>query len=217
MTNALAGYLEPGIGSVRFAQDAFIVPDGRSIGEVVRTDPWLVADVLGPLFAVDRRGFPLYRDCWLQQSRGDGKTTTGAVFGLTTIFMRQMCETVVAAADKDQAGFMAEAARGFVERSPVLRGSLEVLKDEVRCASTGSRFKVISSDAASSWGIGANVRALRIICDELTAWPERGESLYHSLLTSTSKVPDSQFIVLTNAGVLGTWQEDAFNRIKAAA
>jgi phage terminase large subunit-like protein len=83
-----------------------------------------------------------------------------------------------------------------------------VTKDEYRVLApgpggalqpTGSRIKVMASDAPTALGLAVDARRVRIICDELTAWQK--PDLYHAMITTLPKVADHQMIIITNAGV----------------
>jgi hypothetical protein len=113
------------------------------------------------------------------------------------------------ASDVDQGRLPTEAIAGQRRRSPKLSAAFRQSKDEFSVKGNGSRIRVMSSDAPSFYGVGVDARRLRIICDELTQW--RTRDLFDAAVTTLPKVQDSQLIVITNAGVKGSWQEEARN------
>ncbi len=198
--NPLARYLTPGVGPVDFVMDTTILPTGDRLRDVISRDAWLRDDVLVPVFAVDADGLPRYRRLFLQLHRGAGKTGVAAAVALAEVILHPSTEVIACAADSDQARLLLEACEGYLSRSELLRSSCEVFKGEVRVPSNGSRIRIISSDVASSWGVGGTHNRLRIMADELTMWSDTARPLYDSLASATVKVKDSQVITITNAG-----------------
>jgi phage terminase large subunit-like protein len=153
------------------------------------------------VFKVNADGIPANRDVYIEIHRGAFKTGAAAAVAITEALLQPSTEVIVVAADQDQGGLLMEAARGFIARNQLLQSAFVVNKWELIVPSNGSRIRVMSSDVASSWGVGGTHTRLRIIFDELTAWPDRGQGLYESLASATTKTPDSQLITMTNAGV----------------
>jgi hypothetical protein len=199
--NSLTAYTQPSTGPVHFVLDQIVLTTGARLGDVVDADPWIRDSVLTPIFAVTDEGLPLNRDVFIEVHRGAAKTACAAAVAITEALLQPSTEVIVVAADQEQGGLLMDAARGYINRNSLLQTAFTVNKWELLVASNGSRIRVMSSDVASSWGVGGTHLRLRIILDELTAWPERGRELYESLATSTTKTPDSQVIVVTNAGI----------------
>lgn len=200
-------YFEPGIGPVRFVLEQTVLVTGERLADVIDRDPWIRDNILMPIFAVNDSGLPVHRDLWKQLHRGSGKTLLIAATSIADILLHENCEWVCAASDKDQASLLIQAANGLIRRNPLLDGSLTVTKDIISAPSTGSQVRIISSDAASSFGLAVDRSRFRAVCEELTVWQPSGEQLYDSLITTTTKLADSQLIIVSNAGVHRTWQE----------
>lgn len=111
---------------------------------------------------------------------------------------------LVAAADREQAALLRRAIGRLVDANARL-DVLKVCEEKVRNRRTGSELRIISSDAASSYGELVDF----IICDELCHWSADGpggEDVWHSLLSTAAKKPGCLLLVLTNAGVGRGWQ-----------
>ena len=57
------------------------------------------------------------------------------------------------AADRDQGALAIDAIRGFVARTPMLTGALDVQSWRVRFGPTDSTLDILATDAPSAWGI----------------------------------------------------------------
>lgn len=55
-----------------------------------------------------------------------------------------------------------------------------------------------------------------IYADEFGNWPEAHEPLYHAILASLGKLPNSGLRISTNAGLLDSWQFTAKEKLEAA-
>jgi phage terminase large subunit-like protein len=183
------------------------LPDGRQWRETPPANPWIERDVLAPILAQDEAGQPINRYVWIELSRGHMKTSAIAAAAMVECLRGYGTHVYAVACDKDQARLLTEAIAGQTDRNPKLRAAFTQSKDEFRVRATNSRIRVMSSDAPSFYGIGVDTRRLRIVCDELTQWEGRG--LWDAAQTTMMKVRDSQLVVITNAGVLDTWQAKA--------
>lgn len=197
----LQRYTVPVEGPLAFVRSELVLPDGRRVGDASGPDGWIERDLLRPVFARDAAGLPAHRLVYLELPRGHWKSGGGAAIAVTEAVLHPSTDVVVVAADRDQAAIVAENIDGYLARNPSLRGSFRRAGDEYTVPSRGSRIRVISSDVASSWGLGGTHRRFRLIADELTVWPSgQGEQLWGSLISATGKTPDAQMIVLSNAG-----------------
>jgi hypothetical protein len=153
-----------------------------------------------------RREFP--RSCFVVLPRGHDKTgLVGRVMNWLLAFSRIRLSAVAAAADLDQARLIIQSMAVEAELNPWLKSRLRVSGDTVR--GPGGRFQVISSDASSSSGLKCDL----ILCDELTFWPRR--DLFDVLWSGREKRPDSLFVVITNAGIRGSWQHELYALAKS--
>lgn len=138
---------------------------------------------------------------WLERPRGHSKTTDLAVMVSWLLFAsRRTVRGVAAAADQDQARLVRDAMLDLCRANPWLGRILEVQKDRVANRHTGSELEIITSDAATSYGLLVDF----IVCDELVHW--RGRELWDSLLSSAAKKAACLLAVITNAGFIDSWQ-----------
>jgi hypothetical protein len=116
------------------------------------------------------------------------------------------------AADKDQARLLLDKISMFLALCPALAKVLVVTNWVVRNIHTGSELTVLSSDAATSFGITPDF----VICDELTHWAiGNGEALWQSLASSAAKRRNCLFLIITNAGFVNSWQLAAREAFRA--
>ncbi len=183
------------------------LPDGRRLAETMPADPWIEDDVLRPILERRDDGTPAHKVCWIETARGHYKTGIVACIALADALSMDATTVIAVAADKDQAGLLTEAIAGQFRRNPRLASMFKITQDVLTVKATGSRIRIMSSDAPSAYGIGVDARRLRIICDEIGQWARR--DLFDAMMTALPKVADAQMVVITNAGIRGSWQEEA--------
>jgi len=196
-----------------FLREHMSLPDGRRLRETMPDDPWIEADVLRPILAVNGDGLPLHPLVYVELARGHWKTGGVAAVAMVEALRADGTEVYAIASDFDQAALLVEAMRGQARRNPLLARLFHQTKYEFSVPSTGSRIRIMSSDAPSFFGIGVDARRLRIVCDELGQW--QGRELFDAAITTLPKARDAQLVIISNAGVKGTWQEEV--RMGAAA
>jgi hypothetical protein len=76
---------------------------------------------------------------------------------------------------------------------------------------SNSKLRVLSADAYSSYGLKEDFMVL----DEITQWPKR--DLWDAVYSGRQKRPHCVLAVITNAGLLGTWQRDIFEMAKRSS
>jgi hypothetical protein len=175
------------------------LPDGRRLAETLPADPWLEERVLGPVFAQDGEGLPLHRLVYIELARGHFKTGSVAAVAMVEALSEPGTDVYAVAADLDQARLIIEAISGQCRRNRGLAAAFKQTKDVFEVRRSGSKIRVLSSDAPSAYGLAVNCRRLRVVCDELTQWPR--PDLYHAMITTMPKVANSQLIIISNAGV----------------
>lgn len=150
---------------------------------------------------------PRYTRSWLERPRGHSKTADTALMVVYALFAsRRTVAGIVAAADQDQASLLRDAVSRLVRLNPWLKQFIDVQAERVVNPHTESTLTIITSDAASSYGLTPDF----IICDELTHW--RNRDLWDSLFSSAAKRESCLLIVITNAGFTAdergkeTWQ-----------
>ena len=101
------------------------------------------------------------------------------------------------AADKDQGALIIDSIRGFVERTPTLRGLLEISAYRVTVRGTGVRLDVLAADGPGAWGL----RPYYTVIDEVAQWADTPSSrtLYEAIRTSVGKV-SGRMVITTTAG-----------------
>ena len=169
--------------------EAVTLEDGRPWGEVAES--WQAEDFA----ALDSGRF---RHAYLERPRGHAKTFDLGTEAVTELVLgppRQQMYTC--AADEDQARLLFEDVRDKFMRNLMLRSSVRVTQREVVVNATGSRLRVLSSDAPTAYGL----RPDWIAVDELAEWRRR--ELWDSLWSATGKRPRCRMLVITTAGVPG--------------
>ena len=182
-------YLDGAEGRELFRQERLRLPDGRSVAQALKDDPWQRE----PLAMIDD---PRTRLAFVDQTRGGGKTTLCAWIAVERLVLRRNHDILVVSNDRDQARILSREANGFIARDEVLRRVCDPLRERIENKVNGSRLEVLSSDAVSAYGLGS--RSTSIIIDEFWGAPNR--ELFDAMWSSVPKAPDSQLIALTNAG-----------------
>ncbi len=204
----VAAYLVPESGPLAFIAHELTAATGDRFGALWAADPWITRDVLRPILARTPDGLPRHKLVYIELSRGHAKSSYAAAIATAEVVLNDSTDVVVVAADRDQAKFISEHIDRFLRDNADLGKSFTTRDGEWTVPSRRSRIRIISSDVASSWGMGGTHKRFRVIADELTAWPARGEGLWTSVISATGKVADTQVIVLSNAGFdsANSWQ-----------
>ena len=149
---------------------------------------------------------------WLGRSRGYTKTTDVAGLAIA-ILLTQLApgsRCYAAAADKDQANLLLNAVRGFLQRTPELRGQLTVQAGRViaephglgaRGARCGCRVGV-----RPAAGCGGGGRAVPVAEDG-----ERPGVLGCAGRARMPKVPGSRLVVMSTAGDPAHWSRKIYD------
>ena len=169
-----------------FRREAILLENDQPFGQVMES--WQAED-----FAALDSG--QYRHAYLERPRGHSKTGdigTEAVTELVLGAPRQ--QLFCAAADEDQAALLFEDVVQKFRRSPLLRGSVKDTRRELIVKATGSRLRVLASDAPSAYGL----RPDWIAIDELAEWRRR--ELWDSLWSATGKRLACRVLVISTAG-----------------
>jgi hypothetical protein len=139
----------------------------------------------------------IHRFFWLQRSRGCSKTTDAAIIGSAPIaFSPVTIQGLLCSGDVEQAQLTLEATRMLVRENPWVKPLLTVQKNCVLNPATGSTLRVVSSDAATSWGHLVDF----VIMDEQTSWPDVTRPFFESIISALDKKPHSVLISICNAG-----------------
>ena len=170
---------------------------GEHAGQSFELLPWQRDDVIRPLFGWKRPdGTRKYRYAYIEIPRKNGKSQLAAGVGLLLTFVDDEpgAEVYSAAADREQAAIVFDAAKSMVEDSPELASRGVPYKRSIVVESTRSSYKVLSSDVKTKHGLNAH----GIIFDELHTQPNR--DLWDVLTTSTGARRQPLTFVITTAG-----------------
>jgi phage terminase large subunit-like protein len=133
------------------------------------------------------------------RSRGSGKTTdlAGVLVSAMVVQAPVGARLYSVASDRDQGALLVDSIRGFVDRTPGLRGLLEISAYTVRVSGTGVRLDVLAADAPGAWGL----RPYFVAIDEIAMWADSPSSraIYEALRTSVSKC-NARMVLITTAG-----------------
>lgn len=106
----------------------------------------------------------------------------------------------ILAADRDQGRLIIQAAQDFIRLNPWVPVTI---KRDVFTGPAGE-VEVLPFDASSSMGLRGNL----YILDEIVHWKRQAE--WTALVTGLGKVTPCLLAVMSNAGLLDTWQHDVY-------
>jgi hypothetical protein len=150
-----------------------------------------------------------YSRAWLERPRGHSKSQDLAIMSAWALFAsKRRLSGIGAAGDQDQARILRDAVGRLVYVNPWMGQFLEVQGYRVLNVTTGSVLDIISSDAATSYGLTPDF----IIADEVTHWRKR--DLWDSLVSSAAKRASCMFVIIANAGLTDDWQWKARESIR---
>lgn len=146
---------------------------------------------------------------YCERHRGASKTTDIAVCASWLLFASARKITgVCCAADRDQAALIIAAIDTLIRQNSWLASFLEVQLNRVVNKLSGSTLSVLSSDAASSYGLLCDF----VIVDELSAWKNR--DLWDSVFSTAAKRRHCCILVISNAGFTQSWQYELREAIR---
>jgi len=154
---------------------------------------WQIADAE----AIFETGGPRWH--WQGRPRGGSKSTD--MMGVALAWLASEAPAgargYIVAVDADQAGLDVDAASGLVDRTPAMRGAVDVQALKM-VAHSGASVEVLSADGASAFGLRPHL----LIVEELAQWPStRGyRRLWTAIISAMAKVPGSRLVILTSAG-----------------
>lgn len=201
---SLAGYLDHVVIDSR--------PEPRTFRKLAR--PWqrqLVKTVTPAVEAIAgvRPTIPKQRGFWFTLARGSDKTSfQGRLCSWVLAFGRRRLRLYTAASQHPQASEIVDAMHAEARLNPWLMERLDFRAKGVVVGPTGSTLTPLSSDAPGAYG----KRGDFFVLDEIVQW--QSDALWSALMTGRQKRPDSVFVVITNAGLLRTWQHKVFELVK---
>lgn len=185
-------------------------PDPQPWGRII--EPWQKRLVLPMIPAVEqmaglRRDYKGPRSFYIVLPRGHDKTGLIArIANWSCGFARHNIRGSAYAKDEEQAGLLLKAAREELRLNPWMEGYVEARATGI--VGARGQVNIQATDAGGSSGAKDDL----IVCDELTWW--KNKELFDVVFSGREKRPDSVFIVITNAGVRGTWQHDVLLRAR---
>jgi len=189
---------DPGQHAVEFIERRLVHIDGKWAGTPFTLPEWQREGIIRPIFGTLREdGTRQYRTAFIAIPRKNGKSTLSAAIALKMLFAdgEPGAQIFSAAADKDQARIVFNAAWRMIEASPaLLKRSRRYRVGTIEVPSTGSIYRVLSADAFSKHGLNAH----GVLFDELHAQPNR--ELWDVLTTSVGARRQPLIIAITTAG-----------------
>ncbi len=181
--------------AVEFFHECLTFTTGQWRGQPFVLQPWQQA-IIRNLFGWKRKdGTRRYREALVYVPRKNGKSEIAGGLGNLLIFAdgEPGAQVYCAAADREQARLVFNAAKTMVAAEPEMAARAKVYTHAIVFEATGSVLKVVSAEAYSKHGINAH----GIIIDELHAQPNR--ELVDVLTTSTGARRQPLIIHITTA------------------
>ncbi len=167
---------------------------GRA-GEPLVLRDWQSA-LLNNVFAVREDGMFKHRTALVGMARKNGKSAMSSGIALWGLFMgEQGGEIYSCAADRDQARIVFGDAKRMIEAEPELLAQAKLYRDAIEIPSTGSIYRVLSSEAYTKEGLSPTL----VIMDELHALPNR--ELFDVMQLGMGARREPLLLAITTAGV----------------
>lgn len=136
-------------------------------------------------------------------ARGHDKSSLeGRLATWLLLYSTRLIKGYIVAADLEQGQLILQAMKEEALLNPWYAKKLTFRNDHV--IGPAGCVEVLPADSGSAFGLRGNL----FICDEFTHW--KNNKLWLPVYTGTEKVTPNLLIVLSNAGVLGSWQHDIF-------
>ena len=182
-----------------FRREQVVLPNGRPYDDC--EEPWQAA-LWGRYDATDGDGNPRHHINYWELARGHAKTVMSAMAALTAGLLEDQQEVYFFAGDEEQAAIGLTMLTGMIRANASLASSFQIQKDRILVPSTGTVIRVMSSDAATAFGIGGTAKGLLVVVDEFWVW--RSQMLWEAIISSTGKVGENwRVLILSNAGIDG--------------
>lgn len=176
-------------------------------------EPWQ-RDIVRPMIpAIEqmaglRTGYegPRYFLCVMP--RGHDKTgLLGRIANWATAYSRHEIRGYAAAGTKEQAGLLLDSMQQEISANSWLAERLNVTYNVI--SGPGGKMRVVSADAKHQSGHKPDL----VVCDEWSFWDSR--ELFDMLLSGMEKRPQSVFVIISNAGLKGSWQWELLQKWKS--
>lgn len=181
--------------AIDFFQECLTFTAGEWRGHPFVLQPWQAA-IVANLFGWKRPdGRRRYREAFIYVPRKCGKSEMAGGLGnlLTFADGEPAAHVYCAAADREQARLVFNAAKTMVLEEPELNRRAKIYTHSIVVDATGSALKVVSAEAYTKHGVNAH----GVIIDELHAQPDR--ELVDVLTTSTGARRQPLIIYITTA------------------
>lgn len=166
---------------------------GRS-GEPLVLRPWQT-HLLDGLFARRADGRRRHRVGLIGLPRKNGKSALGSGIALHGLFCGpDGGEVYSCAADREQARIVFGVAKRMIELEPELAGLAKPYRDAIEIPSTGSVYRVLSSEAFTKEGLSPTL----VVYDELHAAPD--DELWNVMNLGSGARVDPLVLAITTAG-----------------
>ena len=159
-------------------------------------EPW-ECFIVGSLFGwVDASHLRRFRVGYIEMARKNGKSTLAAAIGVLLFLFdgETGAEVYSAATKRDQAKIVHNIAKQMVLKTPALRKLVDVLRDNMSCELTGSKYEPLGADANTTDGLDIS----GAIVDEIHA--HRTRELWDVLETGTGARTQPLIFGITTAG-----------------
>ena len=167
---------------------------GRA-GSPIKLRPWQ-HELLGALFARRQDGRRKHRVGLVGLPRKNGKSALGSGIALYGLLAEgDGAEVYSCAADREQARIVFGVAKRMVELDPELAGECKLYRDAIEVPTTGSVYRVLSSEAFTKEGLSPTL----VVYDELHAAPN--DELWNVMNLGSGARFDPLVLAITTAGV----------------
>jgi phage terminase large subunit-like protein len=175
----------------RITKDSF----AGGAGEKIRLRQWQ-RDLIGTLLAERPDGRLRHRQALIGMPRKNGKSALGSSLALAALVLGPNGgEVYSCAGDRDQARIVFGMARRMVELDPELSGVLKTYRDAIEDPTTGSVYRVLSSEAFTKEGLSPTF----VIFDEVHVQPN--DELWNVMALAAGARVEPLMIGITTAGV----------------
>lgn len=191
-----------------------IIVDSRPpkrLKDLLKLDEWEreVLNIIIPIIerAAGFRNDTEYSAVWITAPRGHSKTSIlGIVINWLLTYAKYWVNIYAAAADERQAHILLERAQQEAQHNLWLKDKIYFKSKEA--LSANGRLTVLSSDAPTSSGLLGDL----FIVDEITWHKDR--SLFDMLYSGRNKRTTAGFIIISNAGIVNSWQHQLLESCK---
>lgn len=153
---------------------------------------------------------------YLTRARGASKTADLAGVAIAAMLTQAPpgAKCYAVAADRDQGRLLVDSIEGYVARTALLRGALDVQAFSVAALRTGATLDVLAADGPSAWGL----RPYFTVADELAQWgaTEGPRKVWEAISSGSAKLAGARLVVLTTAGDPGHWSRRVLDHALAS-